>query len=250
MRRNLDFSGPYLKVERADKHIREVETLLGRFVADNQKRFLPKNQQRALKDGRTIQDAKPPRHFPTALGDAVHNLMASLDHAYCVLIEANRHTTTHRSSFPFSRKDWASVKGTIDGHIACGNGPSVSVRDYIGSEVQPYPGGKHKLLELRELDIGDKHQSILPTSADLYIRKAQLVDPKTRRVVMNIEDVQLGNPGISITGHVFKTEHDLKTVFDVTFGDGQPLEGERILPTVTMLRDNVVAVLNGLEKLI
>lgn len=247
---DVDFTGPYLKVERADKHIREVESLLGRFVADNKKRFLPKNQQRALKEGRPIQDAKPPKHLPTALGDALHNLRVSLDHAYCILIEANGHTVTDHSRFPFGGKDWASIKGSIDGQIGAGNGPSSAVRDFIGIEVQPYPGGKHRLFDLHRLDIADKHQCILPTSAEMYLRKARLVHPVTGATVLQIDQLQMaGNKGgnFSASGYLLKAENDLKSAFDVTFGDGQPLEGERIMPTLDALRESVLDTLCGLK---
>lgn len=247
----VDFSGPLLKVERADKHIMELETLLRRYVAENAKRLSPKNQERALKQGRVIQDVHPAKHTPTVLGDALHNLRASLDHAYCVLIEANGHTPTDFSRFPFSA-DWNSMKGSIQGHIALGHGPSATVIDYIETEVQPYPGGKHKLFDLHRLDIADKHQTILPMSAEFHIQHAKIVDPASGEMRAEISDVAFvgfRHTSLGFGGNRFVTEHDLKTAFDVRFGQGQPLQGERLLPTVRSLREAVVSVLKGLEAL-
>lgn len=234
-------------------HIHEVKTLLEDFVSDNKKRFLRENQLRAWREGRAMQDVKPSKHFPTALGDAIHNLMASLDHAYCILIKANGHTTTPRSLFPFSRTDWASVEAHIDGQIAAGNGPSEAVKVFIGDEVQPYPGGKHKIFKLRKLDIADKHQCILPTSADLYLKSAKIVDPRTGRVVANLKDVRARDSrssNINISDHILIEESNLESAFDVTFGNGQPLDGKKILQTINILRNNVCTVLNGLETFI
>lgn len=245
----LDFSGPLLKVERADKHIKELQILLRRYAADNAKRFSIQNQKRALKQGRIIQDAQPAKHTPTVLGDALHNLRASLDHAYCILIEANGHSTTDRSSFPFT-KDWASMKGSIKGHMKSGNGPSPAVVDYIETEIQPHPGGKHNLFDLHRLDIADKHQCILPMSADLHIKHAEVVDPTTGETCAELKDVAFmgfANSSIGIQRGLFVTEHDLKSAFDVRFGKGQPLEGERLLPTVKALREAVQDSLNGLR---
>lgn len=243
-----DFSGPLLKVERADHHINELERLLGRYVAENRKRFSPKHQERAFKQGREIKFAEPERHTPTVLGDAIHNLRASLDHAYCILIEANGHATTDFSRFPFG-KDWSSIKGSIDGHIKAGNGPSEAVRDHIGSEVQPFPGGRYNLWDLHKLDITDKHQRILPMGSYAFFGGMYIVSP-SGKVVAQMKNFEFGHDsatgGPLVAGAMAILEDNIQNAFHVTFGKGQPLEGQPILATLHAIRSKVAKVLEGL----
>jgi hypothetical protein len=240
-----DFEGPLLKVERADHHIQELERLLERYVAENRKRFSPKRQERALKEGREVRFAEPARHTPTVLGDAIHNLRASLDHAYCILIEANGHTATDYSKFPFG-KDWPSVKGFINGQIKERSGPSDAVRDFIGAEVQPFPGGRNNLWDLHRLDITDKHQRILPMGNYAFLSK--IIFRGGEGSAVEFYNAQFANfHGSLAKGAVALLEDNIKNAFDVTFGKGQPLEGQPILTTLKTLRANVAEVLKGLS---
>ena len=247
----LNFDGPWLKVERAEQHINELKAMLAGLVADNIERFSIDNQKRALKEGRPVTSAPIPKHLPTVLGDALHNLRASLDHAYCILIEANGHTPTEFSRFPFT-KDWQSQKGSIEGHVKTGNGPSAKVIDFIGDEIQPFPGGKHRLFDLHRLDIADKHQCILPTSTDYFTNSTIIVD-ENGRVIVTLQGVRAGgNKGgdIAIGGGIAIAKNDLQSATQVTFGPEQPLEFEPMLDTIFALRESVKTSLHGLEKFI
>jgi len=248
----VDFSGPYLKIERADYHLQSLKNLLGRYASENKERFNPEFQRNKRAEGQTHTEVQPDRHIPTTLGDALHNLRVSLDHAYCLLIIANGHDTTPYSRFPFG-KDWLSIEGSINGHIKNYNGPSDKVRDFIGNEAQPYPGGKHGLFDLHHLDIADKHQCILPTLAKRDVKKMNLVDAKTGHAFITIDTEQghtMPDQFIISPGHELQAdESDIENAFTVLFGEGQPLENKKIMPTVLKLRNSVESILNGLEKL-
>ena len=248
----VDFSGPYLKIERADQHIKSLEMLLGQYASENKERFNPEFQRRQREEGLTFTEGKPDRHIPTTLGDALHNLRASLDHAFCLLILANGHNTTPYSKFPFG-KDWPSIKGSIDGYIGKLNGPSIQVRDFIGSEAQPFPGGKHNLFDLHHLDIADKHQCILPTLAKLDVKKMSLADASTGHAFMIIDTEEgdtMPDQFIISPGHQLQAdEEDLESAFNVLFGEGQPLANQKIMPTIIELRNSVLKILKSLEAL-
>ena len=246
---SLDFFGPFLKVERAGQHIKQLEGLLNRYVSENRKIFSPKYQERAFKQGRDLRFAEHGRHMPTVLGDAIHNLRASLDHAYCILIQANGHTLTDYSKFPFGGNDWVDIKGSIDGNIRAGNGPSETVRDFIGTEIQPFPRGKHNLWDLHRLDITDKHERILPMGSYAFIANAEITYPDTPGGGLFLKNTTFTNfSRIAGAGAKVILRDHVKNAFDVTFGIGQPLEGMPILDTLQHLQDSVTHCLKGLRE--
>lgn len=76
----IDLYGPNLKLSRAEHHISELETIFRRYVNAHLR------AGRAQKDGHrgkgpVVFGAQMPKHVPTVLGDAIHNLRVSLDHA-------------------------------------------------------------------------------------------------------------------------------------------------------------------------
>ena len=247
-----DFSGPNLKIERAERHIAEVEKLLELYISENLRIFTNRRwQHQAIKQGRAIADVKPHKHLPTALGDAIHNLRSSLDHAYCILIRTNGHTVTRNSYFPFDRTDWGRAQERIERESKNGHGPSAAVVDFIRDEAQPYPGGKHRLLDLHLLDIADKHQRILPTSVGTYFRNIETTDPKSGEKIRHghLAGWESGDSNFQFRGVYVKVESDLTNAFDVTFGRGQPLTGQPILKTLQAISNSVTEIVGGLEKL-
>ena len=129
-----DFYGPFLKVERAKHHIRRLEEIFETFVERNVQSLRPERNNRP---------GKPPtfpKHTPTVLGDAIHNLRASLDHAYCIIARSNGAQITRNTLFPFG-KDRQSLVGSVNGHKSLGwlTDPVVNA---IVDGIEPYEGGK------------------------------------------------------------------------------------------------------------
>ena len=159
--------GPLLKIERADYHMKQLESFLRRYVRMNAKPFKGKKGQKAT-EKRIVRrlGTKLPIHTPVVIGDIVHNLRVSLDHAYWVLVEANGGEFTRYVKFPFGG-DKSSVKGSINGTNKNAL-PAQSVLDYIVNEMQPFDGGAHDLYDLHNLDIMDKHKLLLPTTRGFF----------------------------------------------------------------------------------
>ena len=243
----LNFEGPFLKVERANQHIKYLEVLLKRYIRENTKVLSPKNQERMLKLGRPITTVHADKHTSTVLGDAVHNLRSSLDHAYCILIKANGRMPDRYSTFPFGHT-WVSIKGMIDGKKDLV--PHQDVIDFIRDIAQPHKGGNLRLYDLHELDITDKHKIILPVSSDIFMSKMRLVNPDGT-TYSTLTNISLGgNKGshLHVEGRAIVYDCDIDSAFDITFDKGQPFEGEGILETIQLLRNNVLITLEGLEK--
>src|SRR5688572_21974911 len=128
-----DFEGAFLKIERANHHVQQFEAIVRAYVMDNVKALRPESNPNRWKN-RSL-GGRIPRHTPTIVGDAIHNLRTSLDHAYCALVEANGGIIDRYAHFPFgdTRQD---TKGTIGGKKATSL-PSSQVLDFILDEIKP-----------------------------------------------------------------------------------------------------------------
>jgi hypothetical protein len=248
---NADYSGARLKVERAEKHIADLETIFRHFVHENVKRLRPERKHRLLKGGQIARPATFPKHTPTILGDALHNLRAALDYTYHVAAEANHAAFDRFRRFPFGQ-DRQSVEGSINGHKLKGIAPSDAVIGTILDEIQPYESGKFGLYGLHRLDITDKHLVLIPTLSEMAIQGLDFVDEtgaKTGGGIYGITLVIDQGKGGEFTSPGGAVLHgDPKDTFQICFGDGQPFEGERILDTVQSLKTAVVEALDLIEN--
>lgn len=250
MGKPLDFSGPYLKTERAKHHIRQLEGVFRTHLRENKKALSPNRYRQMRERGPPIGTAFP-KHTPTILGDALHNLRASLDHAYCALIEANGHTVHERSFFPIvnpgGKDSWQSRKASMQGHEKTGFGPGLHMIDVLFNEVQPYDGGNGEaLVKLHVLDIADKHMVLLPTEQHTRVENVRF---EGGGGISGITFVTSGAPAIAFgPGARLEQSHNNKATFDICFGRGQPYEGEPILPVLWGLKGRVDDTLQLLEQ--
>jgi hypothetical protein len=239
MSKDISFYGPFLKTERAEDHIHELERVFWSYIRQNEQ-ALRRNRYRQMRErGRRGLGLGFPVHTPTILGDALHNLRAALDHAYCILVEANGHTINDWSTFPISKSpDWQSLKGSVEGKAKAGNGLSQAMIDFIFSEIQPYPGGKGEdLVQLHVLDLADKHTVLLPTEQHTHVEDVAFDDGSR---ITGITFVTQGDPAIELgEGVGFEPKHHHKAAFEICFGGGKPYEGQPILPILKGLSARV-----------
>lgn len=252
MTNSVDFYGPELKVERAEYHINELERIFRTFVRSNNDALIAKATKHKWRDRDITIGGEFPRHTPTVIGDGIHNLRAALDHAYCLLVEANGHTINRSTSFPFfSDKD--SVEEAINGQINKGHGPSDRVRDAILKSIEPFPEGKGEpLYFLHKLDITDKHKVLIPTATKFTLHGFKLLLPNGNFV--QLDDFGLTSQGpevqkqglMKLSGVRIEAEKNARATFVIGFQEGQPFEGENIVQT---LRELLVHVRGTLEVL-
>jgi len=130
---------------------------------------------------RAQMTSQPPREWGLILGDCVHNLRSALDHMVWDLVQLNGQTPDSNTEFPiyWDRAKY-SLKGEADRKL---RGVSTQAVDLI-EQAQPYHAGQpqgHPLWILRELDVRDKHRSILLTASIANLRDfgyyGDLVEP-------------------------------------------------------------------------
>jgi hypothetical protein len=149
--------GPELKLDRAKKHVRDLESVVEQFfetkpylvgVDDN-----PESDQREF---RLVRARPVPVGLSIIGGDAIHNLRSTLDYLIWQLALANGTKPNNRTAFPV----WRSEADFVAGRPGCAKGVSEDALEVLYG-LKPYRGGSDFLWRIHQLDIVDKHRLLL-----------------------------------------------------------------------------------------
>jgi hypothetical protein len=154
------FGHAQLKVERAKKHIADVQERINR----SSDAYPPTRKV----DGKTGEEflyyALTDRTFKTDIamlaGDAIHNLRCALDFAWCGTIEKLSPTAlTQWTHFPIPDSRQKLIGDlTKTGKIS----QSSPVFDFMVERVKSYEGGDADICAINTLDLNDKHVLLIP----------------------------------------------------------------------------------------
>lgn len=152
------------KYERAQQHIRDLETCLIAF-----RNSIPYGivEERDLESGDIIYRCSKvtalPAEIALILGDALHNLRSTLDYLVYKMVERSGATPDSRTGFPIfdDAKGYASLKA---GKIKGLGKLAIEAID----RLQPYKGGNSHLWVLHQLDIRDKHRLLLAVDHSMF----------------------------------------------------------------------------------
>jgi uncharacterized protein YbaR (Trm112 family) len=149
-----------LKIERAEKHIDEMERCLEVCFHDE------KPYQLAIKNdtdkGESILYVKRAQELPPTLpliiGDAISNLCSSLDYLACELV-TTKECVSSKTAFPISEgiPTTRDQKARYEGQV-CGMREDVKK---IISDMEPYRGRDNNLWTLHKLNNINKHRALL-----------------------------------------------------------------------------------------
>lgn len=155
------FEQPRQKLQRAEAHIREVERAVAAyFSGDWCSRELTKDAEGNY--SLSVVMRGEPSGLNLVLGDAVHNLRASLDLLAVEVVVLNGGASKD-VYFPFADK--AENLDAVIKKRGWGRADPEDVE--IVRELRPYMGGNHLLRSLHDLDIQDKHISLIVNDASL-----------------------------------------------------------------------------------
>jgi hypothetical protein len=114
MTRQPDFTGVWIKVERAKHHFRNLQTRYERFREANPYEAVANDDPDT---GDLVYKAKvpnhPPLHWSAITEDCVHNLRSALDLLVCEMVRAEGERVTKDTSFPISKSADAFESGYI-----------------------------------------------------------------------------------------------------------------------------------------
>ena len=192
----------FLKVERAYKHIRELQVALDAFYKENRD-FLRREVDPESGDHifKIASVPEVPGTVPVIAGDILQNLRSALDHLTFRIVSTSPLTTSKKDIFfPFGE----------------------SLNDYMASErrrkveqasseaikridaLKPYKGGNDRLWQLSRLNNVDKHRLLLTTAMrykdrtatrlDIWRMRAMFGDKADPRILELVRRTNFGGP--------------------------------------------------------
>jgi len=240
------FHDAKLKIKRANQHIQELQTKLAAFLQTD---FCSLHVEEDAKTGNHLLKFEPtkpvPDDIPTIIGDAIHNLRATLDLVACEII-TRAHGATDYVKFP--------VMDTRDKLIAALNGGEIKVAgadiiELIGNVIQPYKGGNgHAVWVLHGLDITDKHLRLIPTVSVTALTHVTGKAGGVTFIDCAFAVSEGGKIGILAMPGKFTFQGYGQPTFAVLFGKGQVFEGQPIVPTLHQLSQLIAGIVETIEK--
>jgi len=161
--RIASLAGPSLKLERAKKHLHDLDGMWRWFRETNPYRFALEKDPDTGEEWRVVTRADPiPLCIPILAGDCVHNLRSALDQLIRQLIVANGRKPHNKSEFPIGHSE-ADYRAKKPGKT---KGISQEAADFLDG-LEPYKGGQgsETFWTIHHLDIVDKHRLLLTTPA-------------------------------------------------------------------------------------
>jgi hypothetical protein len=245
-------AGVRLKVERAKKHIIDLEMAVSGFCQSKPYAIGVKPHRVSEIDNVTLfveglQDI--PSHIPLILGDAVHNLRSALDHLAGQLVLGNGETPTRDTEFPICdpAKEYTSAfaKRKV-------KGMSVGAKELI-REMQPRNSGDHTLWNLHSLDIADKHRLLITAqlaSQDWGVNASGSghyfwFNRLSFALVIGEEITNL--PRATYAG---QKHEDFQLALDIAFGQSEIVRGEPVLGTLNQIEEFTSGVVSKFERFV
>lgn len=237
----VDYSGARVKIQRAKTHIAEFDYTVFTYLRCQPYRSRQIVDTETGEAGFKIALKQPfPVEAAAALGDAVHNLRAALDH----LIAAAAIThgrSANDTAFPFA----ASQQDFIDKRLKDKARKAGPVAMTLCEELKPYPGGNDSLVGLHALDLIDKHRLLLAAVAagDFFARfLPRLGQPQ---VVIEHRVYFLGNVPQFVPappGREFDHPFEIGLRLEIVFPANGPFAGIPCLTTLNELTNIVEGV--------
>jgi hypothetical protein len=130
--------GPPLKIERAKKHIRDLNSRINEFLATNPYRVVLDEDSEPGKKLYKLSRVDPvPPGIGLIAGDAIHNLRSALDHMFCQLVVANNKVISRTDMLPIA--DSAQIFKS--GGIPKIKGRVTTDAAKLIAKIKPYKGG-------------------------------------------------------------------------------------------------------------
>jgi hypothetical protein len=223
------------KVERAEKHLRDLIAIRNAFIGQAEPDMVKvdTDPETGNEITKIVQIFDPPPDIALIAGDAIHNLRSALDHLAYQLVIVNGAEPLPQTCFPifetaekYKAMDVRKVKGMSQRAI-----------DTIGN-TKPYLGGADELYWLHALDIADKHHALVVTV--VAVAGAWVISPARWFRPHHKPCYTLGNIRTPLkVGDIVMTrtpncEDNVDLSFDVAFGEPEIVKGK---PVPELLND-------------
>ena len=228
------FHGARLKIERAKKHVRDLNGILVRINAHPHAILIETDPNTGYDSLKFEPSEAVPEEFMCIAGDALHNLRTALDFVANDIEFATNGKRSRHTKFP--------VYDTRDELVAAIHGgfkdkAPERVVNFIVDVIQPYEAGDGKpIWALHALDIEDKHRLLVPYVKFQWIRRVCYKDgtgevfelPEWAATTDHISKFPTRKRKVEVTDKG-------KATISVVFAHGLPLGGRHIFPTLNNL---------------
>jgi len=156
------FYGPKLKIQRAKRHVNNLHRVITRFQKRNPYRLVVEDRGHPGQYAGTLRiKEEMPEDIPLILGDAIHNLRATLDILTCdvVRLYGGDGAVTKQTKFPFCVEGGANDLDSVVKKRLVESTPEDVLT--LFRNTKPYEGGNEALCVLHDLDIEDKHRTLI-----------------------------------------------------------------------------------------
>jgi hypothetical protein len=240
------FQNARMKVERAQRHVADLESDLASFFENNKVRCTFREDRVARKIVLDMDPPEPPAEWSMIVGDAFHCLRSALDHAAFDIV-APKGAAARATAFPFAiDKATLTKKNRAYRLIEKANKKAARV---IRDTIKPTADGDRMLWFLHQIDNVDRHRKLITTACAVITLLPTLVDPTGNafrnqaaggmRVNKKLT-VAVGPIGSRILGlPVFSPQ--------LIFGEDGEFEGRSVQKAIAEGVDRVNYVLNVLE---
>ncbi|MBV8800419.1 MAG: hypothetical protein JO208_11510 [Alphaproteobacteria bacterium] len=247
------FESAYLKIDRAKKHVHDLQTLLHKYANAARIEFEP--------EGRFITvyvDPKVEVDSALVIGDAAHNLRSALDHAYWELLGIDTGGKQPKGATLPIHCDGTgeSYEGSIKGIKKA----TPSIREdtiKLLTSLEAYGGWDNRLCALHSLDIGDKHKLLTTVFSITSLRECIVIKPDGTREPWRRLGTFFFN---KVDGSAVITPFDKGDRFDIhskpqpalniLFGDIEYLDIQNVMTGFVILEREVRSVLKRMETML
>jgi hypothetical protein len=168
------FLSARLKIDRANQHLRDLESSIANLPNLNRASVEPDPQGRGSSIKHEIPDfGKIKDQLALVTGDCIHNFRTALDHAWVGCIKNIGLIPDHRTKFPV-RPDIENLKGVLKGVKI--DISRAELFDLMVSDIKAYKTGNEPLWTLHDLDIADKHEVLLVVQSYESINNIRIED--------------------------------------------------------------------------
>lgn len=244
--------GVRLKIERAKKHIRDLDSEIRIFIESKPYTIGTKPHPVAQIRYTTlfVDSVKTvPDPISLIIGDAVHNLRSALDHLAWQLVEAGGGIPNRDTYFPVCQ----GSQGAQQYATAIGKGEIQKMRpgaEKVLSSVQPYVTGDNTLWIIHELDRIDKHRLLIAVASSMDKWGVDVLKGQTMWFNENrFFPLVSGNEIVNIPTSTYNSQphEDFKLGIDVAFGKPEIVEGQLVLFTLNQLANFVDALVSKFQ---
>jgi len=251
----VPFEASRLKIWRAEQHTVSLETEIRAYM-DRAPAHANIRPGTPVKDAgmiyhETILTEPIPIHISTVLGDVIHNLRTSLDLLASELVRMNGGTDDD-VYFPFA-KDAAQLEDMIKRRHIDRAAPDVI--DLV-RHFKPYIGGNTDLRGIHDLDIIDKHQTLITAHGNIRVPVAHTDEktfPSSGVGFDRFDKSGVERQGKLTSGYTradnWPIGEGLPVRFSITFPQGGPFAAQDVTTTCQRLVKEFTGVVDAFELL-